>query len=62
MTPIQNLIIKRLGELCQTHSALVEESLLVEGKILETVELLKRSYSPKDGGKAEHGKNAKRLN
>lgn len=43
---IRNMVIKRLGELCQAHSDVVTEKALLEVKILETVKVLNECYLP----------------
>lgn len=54
---LRNMVIKRLGELCQAHSEVVTEKALLEAKILETVKVLNECFLPErqkavsDGGK-----------
>lgn len=41
---LRNMVIRRLGELCQAHSEVVTEKALLEVKILETVKVLEECF------------------
>lgn len=43
---LRNMVIKRLGELCQAHADVVTEKALLEVKILETVKVLEECFLP----------------
>ena len=43
----RQMVIKRLGQLCNYHDELCQEKAVIEAKILETVEVLKQAYVPK---------------